>query len=107
MPALLKMTFSAPKASTAVCTIAATCERSVTSTPTDVAEPPSAVISAATDSAAAALRSATTIFPPSAAMALHAAVPMPAGAAVTITTCPDPPIVSAPSRDGGFITQNT
>src|SRR4051812_17266918 len=66
--------------------MARTCSRSVTSTPTDVAVPPSATIPSTTRCAAAESRSATTTFAPSAAIARHAAAPIPPAPPVTITT---------------------
>jgi hypothetical protein len=102
IPALLKITLSSPKVSTAVWTMARTCERSVTSTPTDVAEPPSATIPSATTRAAFALMSATTTLPPSAAIARHAAAPIPPAPPVTITTrfCTRPMEISFANSDG-------
>ena len=66
--------------------MARTWERSVTSTRVDVAEPPLPTIASATARAACSSRSATTTFPPSAAMARQAADPIPPAAPVTMTT---------------------
>ena len=86
IPALLKITLSGPNVSTAVRIMACTWARSVTSTPTDAALPPLSTMASATDCAATASRSATTIFPPSAAIAWQAAAPIPPAPPVTITT---------------------
>src|SRR4051812_14368044 len=107
IPALLKITLSAPKLSTAFWIMAWTCTRSVTSTPTDTALPPLATIASATACAADASRSATTTFAPSAATAWHVAAPIPPAPPVTITTrsCTRPisiPLTCSDSRGLAF-----
>src|SRR6476646_1415679 len=101
IPALLKITLREPKLPTAFWIMACTCVRSVTSTPTDTAVPPSATIASATACAADASRSATTTFAPSAATAWHVAAPMPPAPPVTITTrsCTRPISIPLPCSD--------
>src|SRR3954453_933552 len=96
IPALLKITLSSPNRSTALSIIARTSARSVTSTRTESASPPPSSIDCATSRAASASRSATITRPPSAAIARHAAAPIPPAPPVTTTTRPS----TRPISDG-------
>ena len=105
MPALLKITLSAPKVSTGGPdhAPAPARDRSRRRRPTRPCRRPS-TISSATACAAAASRSATTTFAPSAAIARQAAAPIPPAPPVTITTrsCTRPIAISFVSDSRHF-----